>query len=107
MADQKLWLKNKFGYCKYNRQCLLEHIDIVCENPECLVSKCNLRHPKECIWFRDYQNCKFQMCAYRHGRPRNFRKDVDILTFKINFAMTITEAEEADQVRKVDAKQFS
>ena len=32
MADQKLCLKNKFGYCEYNRQFLLKHIDIICEN---------------------------------------------------------------------------
>ena len=105
MADQKLCIKNQFGYCKYNRQCLLKHVDIVCENPECQISKCNLRHPKECLWFQDYQRCKFQICAYRHDRNINFRKDVKILNYKskkLEHLIQIKEAEEDEQVQRVN-----
>ena len=51
MTEKKLCFRHKFGYCKYNRQYPLKHVDDICENPDCHVSKCDLRHPKECIWF--------------------------------------------------------
>ena len=51
---------------KYIRQCPLKHIDDICENPDCHVSKCDLRHQKDFIWFQDFQRCKFQSCADKH-----------------------------------------
>ena len=33
----------------------------------CDVKTCNLRHPRECRWFRDYQRCKFiEYCSYSY-----------------------------------------
>ena len=106
MADKKLCFRHKFGYCKYNRQCPLKHVDYICENPDCHVSKCDLRHPKECIWFRDFQRCKFQSCAYKHkNKNRNFKKDVDILSYKIKKLEELIkqkETEEIYQLKKVN-----
>ena len=57
MAEKKLCFRHKFSYCKYNKQCPQKHADTVCDNPDCHVSKCDLRHPKECILFQDFQRC--------------------------------------------------
>ena len=51
-------LKSIMCVSKYNRQCPLKHIDDICEKPDCHVSKCDLRHQKDFIWFRDFQRCK-------------------------------------------------
>ena len=40
MAMDKIYNRNKFGYCKYNRQCQLRHKNTICENQQCKVSKC-------------------------------------------------------------------
>ena len=106
MTDKKLCFRHKFGYCKYNRQCPQKNVDDICENPDCHVSKCDLRHPKECIWFRDFQWCKFQSCAYKHENKKNkFKKEVDILNYKIKKLEELIkqkETEEIDQLKKVN-----
>lgn len=44
-----------------------------------MLSNVNSDIPK-CLY--DFQRCTFQMCAYRHERERNFRKDVEIPNYK-------------------------
>ena len=67
MAMDKICNRNKFGYCKYKRQCQLTRYNTICENQQCTVSKCEeKKHPKECLWYRDFKRCKFSDCAYNH-----------------------------------------
>ena len=70
---QKICTRNKFGYCKYNRQCPLKHNNNICEIEKCKISVCEMRHPKECMWYRDFERCKFSDCAYKHIRKRYFK----------------------------------
>ena len=66
MAAQKVCLFNRFGYCRYQDVCRKLHVDELCEYSSCEFSKCILRHPKECKWYRKYKRCKFNPCKYSH-----------------------------------------
>ena len=104
MAAQKLCTRNKFGYCKYNRQCQLKHNNQLCENEHCKISTCEMRHPKECIWFRDFERCKFSNCAYKHIKKRSFKSDFDSIAEKLKVIeeqIKIKSTEEAVQQKKV------
>ena len=39
---------NRFGYCKYGNYCFRKHKNATCENAQCNISDCSLRHPKKC-----------------------------------------------------------
>ena len=67
MAEVKLCLRNKFGFCKHNRNCSLKHNDTTCDNKTCDVRNCEKRHPKPCWWYTNYRRCKFLYCAYSHS----------------------------------------
>ena len=56
----------KFGYCKHKECCRKQHVKEVCDNKACEVSTCSLRHPKICKFYREYGQCKFQPCMFRH-----------------------------------------
>jgi hypothetical protein len=66
MAAPTLCLFNKFGYCKYNETCRKHHVNEKCKDNTCDISKCKLRHPKLCKFFRNYGYCKFSPCAFKH-----------------------------------------
>ena len=73
------------------------HNDIICESFECDPRKCNLRHPKVCSFYRDYNYCKFlEYCSFSHNiRNDNndalekeiveIRKQLDLLKEKENY----------------------
>ena len=66
MAAPTLCLFNKFGFCKYNETCRKHHVNEKCNNKTCDISKCRLRHPKLCKFYRNYGYCKFSPCAFKH-----------------------------------------
>ena len=83
MVDTAICQRNKFGFCKYNLQCKLTHSNDICDSQNCKVSQCKKRHPKECLWFRDFGRCKFFKCAYKHLKKRTIESDFDDITKKI------------------------
>ena len=67
MATQIICNYNKLGHCKYGETCRNQHVNEICEKTLCDVQTCNLRHPRVCRWFRDFQRCKFiEYCSYSH-----------------------------------------
>ena len=43
------------------------HVNEACQNPECEIKTCNMRHPRICTYFRDYRRCKFgEYCSFKH-----------------------------------------
>ena len=67
MATQNVCRYFKFGFCRFKEMCRFMHISEVCENPSCEIKLCNLRHPRICNFFRDYNRCKFsEWCAFKH-----------------------------------------
>ena len=56
----------KFGYCKHKDCCRKQHVKEVCVNKACEISTCSLRHPKICKFYREYGQCKFNPCLFRH-----------------------------------------
>ena len=67
MAPQNVCRYWKFGHCKFADKCRLMHVDEVCQNPECEIKTCNMRHPRVCTYFRDYRRCKFgEYCSFKH-----------------------------------------
>ena len=58
---------NKFGFCKFQKNCRKMHEDNKCEILNCDIVSCVNRHPKVCKYFREYNMCKFgTFCHYVH-----------------------------------------
>ena len=58
------------------------NIEEKCENSECDVKECTLRHPKVCSFLRDYKFCKFsEYCSFSHSVHNNsngaFEKEIN------------------------------
>ena len=67
MAAQNVCRYFKFGYCKFTDKCKYMHVKELCRNSSCEIKCCNLRHPKICKFFRDYNRCKFgEWCCFKH-----------------------------------------
>ena len=72
MAVQTICSYNKLGHCKYGETCRNQHVNEMCENPECDVQTCNYRHPRECRWYREFCRCKFgDYCSYSHNKKKD------------------------------------
>ena len=66
---------NKFGYCKHKDMCRNQHINEICENSLCDIISCNLRHPRKCKYYMEYNRCKFSPCAYLHVEKNEVRNN--------------------------------
>ena len=67
MTQKNICQFNKFGFCKFGNTCFRNHENIKCENGECSVIDCDLRHPRKCKFFMEYRNCKFRdYCKFSH-----------------------------------------
>ena len=65
---------NQFGFCKFEKTCRKRHEDLICENKECDLTICEKRHPKPCIFFSKYKQCKFgTYCKYSHSDEKELR----------------------------------
>ena len=81
MAAQNICSFNKYGFCKFTDKCRNYHEKNLCENLNCEVRKCLLRHPKICKFFRDFGYCKFgEWCFFKHKENKTvndaFEKDL-------------------------------
>ena len=69
MSKSRLCHFNKFGFCKYGKQCFRYHEAKVCENVSCKVLECSLRHPQKCRFYSEYSYCKFgSYCKFSHKK---------------------------------------
>ena len=79
MSSQAFCKFNKFGFCKFGKQCFRKHFDEICENVRCKVTDCSLRHPRRCRFFVDYQYCKFgTYCKFLH-KANDDDKSIDAI----------------------------
>ena len=80
MTAQNICRYFKFGFCKYLVKCRFQHIKEICENKDCNVKSCSLRHPKICSFYREYNRCKFgEWCLFKHV-DENKNSDEEILS---------------------------
>ena len=76
-------LRSKFGFCKFDRNCVNIHYTDVCNDTHCRGRQCEKRHPVVCSFFRNYGRCKFgNYCAYRHPLSREQKLDIEVNTLK-------------------------
>lgn len=91
MATQNVCTFFKFGFCKYTVKCRFLHVKENCENLECDVISCNLRHPKICRFYRDYRRCKFgEWCCFRHVE-KNLESNKEVIDRIKNIEKLIAE----------------
>ena len=82
----------KLGHCKYQDTCTLQHIKELCDNRECDVTNCSLRHPRRCRFWNEYYRCKFGSdCSYLHKSDDNyykksetFEEELEVIKVKID-----------------------
>ena len=57
--------------------CRKNHINEKCSKSSCDISTCQLRHPKNCRYLRDYKYCKFgEWCKFLHVEAENNCNDI-------------------------------
>ena len=58
---------NKFSHWKFGKFCNFLHIDEKCQDNQCDAKRCDLRHPKMCIFIFQKKSCKFdEVCSFTH-----------------------------------------
>ena len=81
MATENVCLFNKFGFCKFLDRCKYRHEQRICENGNCEIEKCSLRHPKNCRYWKEFRMCKFgDYCFFNH--KINDDENDEIKTYK-------------------------
>ena len=115
MAAQNVCRYFKFGFCKFTDKCKFMHVKELCGNSSCEISCCNLRHPKICKFFRDYNRCKFgEWCSFKHVTENSItnatsteeiKKDIE------NLQKIINEKDEvinvlAEKIKVIENKLF-
>ena len=67
------------GFCKNGGDCFKKHFKEICKNRNCLGESCLKRHPKSCIFFTTFGDCKFaEFCRYHHeGKNTNARIELN------------------------------
>ena len=90
--DGKVCPYRKFGYCKFQEECKMKHLEEVCDkNLKCKnIKECHKRHPRNCKRFTSEDGCRFnEDCAYSHQvnrqdeEQKKFKEKVDILEEKV------------------------
>ena len=64
-----------------------------------------MRHPKECMWYRYFDRCKFSDCAYKLIIKRNLKNYMELIAEKIKMIggqIKIKDTEEIVQMQKVN-----
>ena len=85
MSLKNICFHNKFGFCKFGGRCFRLHENKLCENDNCNIQECPLRHPKFCRYFGKFKYCKFgTYCRFRHygiraqeREPRRYDEEID------------------------------
>ena len=76
MAGKIICNFNKYSHCKYGKFCNFRHVYDKCEEVNCDVKNCILRHPKDCRYIMNGGSCKFkEFCAFEHGNEETREKD--------------------------------
>ena len=93
MAARNVCRYFKFGHCKYSERCRFMHIKQICEKENCEIQSCNLRHPRICKFYRDYNRCKFsEWCSFKHIENENTVATIKEILEKLeSLQKTITE----------------
>ena len=72
MAAVQVCKHFKFGHCRFQDKCRHEHVFEVCEDTNCNIFSCRKRHPRSCIFFKEFKRCKFgSFCNYKHEMEFN------------------------------------
>lgn len=72
MTLEKICNYNKYGKCKFGRNCNYKHEDKKCKKSACDVKTCILRHPDYCRYVVRNMVCKFgEFCAFEHDVPQH------------------------------------
>ena len=102
MATKRVCSFNKYGFCKYLETCRNFHEKEICENSQCEVRKCPLRHPKICKFLRDNGYCKFgEFCYFSHKiKKHTDLTEVKDLKKKV-LAMENSAKEKDDLIKKL------
>ena len=106
MATKNVCRYNKFGHCKFSEKVKFMHNIERCENSSCAITNCNLRHPRTCNFYRDYQRCKFgEWCSFNHNLNSNngSQESINIIFERIESISKII-AEKDEMIKELAEK---
>ena len=71
------------GFFKFENNCFRKHENQKCDNVQCEIPECILRHPKKCRYFIEYNNCKFgNYCKFDHDVIENGKVNEEMETLR-------------------------
>ena len=103
MSKSSICYFNKFGFCKFGKQCFRYHEMKVCENVSCEVVECSLRHPKKCRFYSEYSYCKFgSYCKFSHEKEVTSR-DIKLIEKDV-YEVKNQLKEKEIEIKKIDVE---
>ena len=102
MSQENICKLNKFGYCKYENRCFRKHQNAICENVQCSITECSLRHPRKCRYFLEFLYCKFgNYCRFSHKTLKNKENTKDIEELREELKQLEEKIQEKDNEIKI------
>ncbi len=100
---------NKFGHCKDGRFCGKRHLNDVCERTSCEISNCPLRHPRPCIYFDIYKECRFgKYCSLAHASKETEKDNLfeEITSLRIEGNCLRSKIEQVEKLHNDKGKEI-
>ena len=79
MFGNNICIFEKFATCKNGDNCTFEHPTLVCDDQNCDIRMCTKKHPQDCLYYTNFNNCKHgeDSCKFLHRRNASNHIDID------------------------------
>ena len=79
MFGNNICIFEKFSICKNGDNCRFEHPTLVCDDQDCDIRMCFKRHPQDCLYYTNFNNCKNgdDSCKFHHRKNASNNIDLD------------------------------
>ena len=79
MFGNNICIFEKFATCKNGDNCTFEHPTLVCDDQNCDIRMCYKKHPQDCLYYTNFNNCKHgeESCKFLHRRNASDLIDID------------------------------
>ena len=91
----------KFGHCKFQEICKYRHNKTECNTVDCDIESCELRHIRNCKFWKEYGRCKFgEYCSFKHSVISEVNTNLDSVIK--NLESKLSELEEVLATKEIE-----
>ena len=79
MFGNNICIFEKFATCKNGDSCNFDHPTLVCDDRGCDIRMCFKKHPQDCLYYTNFNNCKHgdSSCKFLHRKNASDTIDIE------------------------------